>query len=202
METETNLLSLQPLAIFQPQFVRPRGEGLKLVGSVVVAPDGGGGESWRKIRKRVRERGRLSRNQRSQKSFSSELLPRPARLNFFSAQEFSYYSEFQAAYRAHIHAQRKAGVLWTRAAKSSPSRVTRGWGGWWFTGCRAEEISFHRRTLTARGGGLNLLEIPRIAGGVRDSSKRRNDCSIWLGKKKKENCSLLPCSKPFKEDLS
>lgn len=69
---------------------------------------------------------------------------------------------------------------------------------------RVEEIYFHRRTptLTARGGGLNLLEIPSIAAGVRDSSKRRNDCSIWLGKEeKKENCLLLPCSK-FKEDLS
>lgn len=64
-----------------------------------------------------------SRNQRSQKSFS-RLLPRPARLNFFSAQEFSYYSEFQAA---HIHAQCTVGDGCGRVRlKSSPNRVTRG----------------------------------------------------------------------------
>lgn len=89
---------------------------------VVVAPVGGG-----KLEKDLEEGGGeegtvgASRNQRSQKSFSS-LLPRPARLNFFSAQEFSYYSEFQAAYRAHIHAQCTGGGCGCVRLKSSPSQ--------------------------------------------------------------------------------
>lgn len=132
METETNLFSLQPLAIFQPQFVRRGRRGWTETGGWT---DGGcrpppprrlGGG---KLEKDLEEGGGEemgSRNQRSQKSFS-RLLPRPARLNFFSAQEFSYYSEFQAA---HIHAQCTVGDGCGRVRlKSSPNRVTQGEAG-------------------------------------------------------------------------
>lgn len=69
--------------------------------------------------------GRLSRNQRSQKSFS-RLLPRPARLNFFSAQEFSYYSEFPAAAKPPS-ANATAYLTHTRAPAASklPSAAVR-----------------------------------------------------------------------------
>lgn len=149
----------------------------------------GGGKLEKDLEEGGGEEGTVgaSRNQRSQKSFS-RLLPRPARLNFFSAQEFSYYSEFQAAYRAHIHAQCTGGGCGCVRLKSSPSQ---GWG--WEVVVHPlriaeEEISFHRRTPT-----LGEIEFIRNHGlWVRDHSSRKKErlfpfgCQLW-----EKNCLLL-----------
>lgn len=161
----------------------------------------GGGKLEKDLEEGGGEEGTVgaSRNQRSQKSFS-RLLPRPARLNFFSAQEFSYYSEFQAAYRAHIHAQCTGGGCGCVRLKSSPSHVTQRWG--WEVVVHPlriaeEEISFHRRTPT-----LGEIEFIRNHGlWVRDHSSRKKErlfpfgCQLWEKK-------LFAISKPFEEDLS
>lgn len=126
-----------------------------------------------------------SESKESKELFQASL-PRPARLNFFSAQEFSYYSEFPAAAklragwrtrvpRTHTHTHIRAHVC-TREAWDAgsglalplcvwlkkfarPRVVPRGW----FTGLPAariaKEISFHRRTSALAAARLNLLGI-------------------------------------------
>ena len=123
-----------------------------------------------------------SRNQRSQKSFS-RLLPRPARLNFFSAQEFSYYSEFQAA---HIHAQCTVGDGCGRVRlKSSPNRVTQGGGReeGWFAGCVSRRKFLFIDEPPTLAERLNLLEMPHHGLRVRDHSSRKEERLFPFGKK-------------------